>query len=60
MGSRAVRFCYFIPHRTAEGKELSVVQRDDMPNSKEDCLRQYLQVTEVKDYISFSGIFKRD
>lgn len=60
MGSRAVRFCYFIPHRTAEGKELSVVQREDMPNSKEKRLRQYLKVTRSKGLHFFSGIFKRD
>ncbi|XP_058694323.1 coiled-coil domain-containing protein 149 isoform X2 [Poecile atricapillus] len=30
-------------NRTAEGKELSIIQRENMPNSKEDCLRQYLK-----------------
>ncbi|XP_033369458.1 coiled-coil domain-containing protein 149 isoform X2 [Parus major] len=33
-------------NRTAEGKELSIIQRENMPNSKEDCLRQYLKVSK--------------
>lgn len=53
-GREQLRFCYFIPLKTVDGKEFSVTQREGIPHSKEEHLRQYWTQRDVKDDFFFS------